>query len=399
MNQAPKINFIPKIRLSVGRGPHAGMTVEFERESIFLGRASENDVVLSEDVKVSRKHAEIKLTDLGFEILNLSDKNNVYVGGEVRQRWLLKSGEHIVLGQSDIEFCILGELQDASDLTISPPKSATGSAPISALKTKTAPLDKTAPQLPPSIALAPEPAPFSLPQDPAMSYPPAPSQWNTPNQPLANSWQQAPPGVPPQGPWSQTANASQRPPLGSKPDSTNMIRLGLVVVVAALFLGWYFSGAGGRGGAKKESTDLYRTFEKIQQDIQRSEENLTAYKEKKEKMDSAQYRRAQEHLVKGLRDYQQGQYARARDSFQLVLNLDSENEIARRYYQLSRIKFDERVKFHIRQGMSYRERNNFRLCRSSYANAMKMINNPTDPIYKEAEQFFRECDLALMGRF
>jgi tetratricopeptide (TPR) repeat protein len=172
---------------------------------------------------------------------------------------------------------------------------------------------------------------------------------------------------------------------------------GILIIAVMGASAWYFFGQS--PSLKKDSSDLYRTFEKVQQDLQKSESNLNAYKERSEKLNSSQYRRAQEHLVKGLRDYRQGQFGRARDSFRLVLNLDSENTVAKRYYHLSAIRFDELVKFHMRQGMSYKDKNNFRLCKASYGNAMKMINNPNDSTYKEAEQFFRECDLAMTGRF
>jgi tetratricopeptide (TPR) repeat protein len=121
---------------------------------------------------------------------------------------------------------------------------------------------------------------------------------------------------------------------------------------------------------------------------------------KKEKYDTVQYRRAQENFIRGFRDFQQGQYARSREAFQVVLNLDPENELAKRYYHLAQIKFDEMVKFSMIQGNRYREKKNWRMCQSSYTLVLTMLQNrKDDPTFKEAKQFFEECKLNLEGRY
>jgi tetratricopeptide (TPR) repeat protein len=130
----------------------------------------------------------------------------------------------------------------------------------------------------------------------------------------------------------------------------------------------------------------------------RSQEILSL---KKDKYDSVQYRRAQENFIRGFRDFQQGQYDRAREAFQVVLNLDPENELAKRYYQLSNIKFDELVKFNLIQGNRYREKRNWRMCQSNYSNVMTMLQGrKDDPTFKEARQLYQECSLNVeTGRF
>lgn len=401
MSAAQKLQPSSAIKLIIGQGPYAGQVFEFSKQSIFIGRSTENDLVLADDAKVSRRHAEIKKTDLGFEILNLSEKNNIYINGDVRPRWLLKSGERIVLGQTDFTFVIVEDENfnlSSADKTSVPVINSTKAMPL----TRTEQTGKSAhhPPLPSEIP--------NLTQSPNLTNFPGLQKTNSPRPIMQNQNPQAAPGDPSlflRGPQPGHFGAPPLPPGGyprgpSSLDSSNQHSpiLKIVILIVVLAGGaWFFLNQ--KQVQKKEGADLYRTFEKVQQDIQRSQDNLNAYKEKKEKLDSSQYRRAQEHLVKGLRDYRQSQFARARDSFRLVLNLDPDNEVAKRYYQLSSIKFDEMLKFHMRQGMSYREKNNFRLCKASYANAMKMINNPTDATYKEAEQYLRECELALLGRF
>ena len=84
----------------------------------------------------------------------------------------------------------------------------------------------------------------------------------------------------------------------------------------------------------------------------------------------------------------------------MVLNLDPDNELAKRYYHLSKIKFDELVKFNMIQGNRYREKKNWRMCQSNYTNVMTMLQyRKDDPSFKEAKQFYEECTLNLEGRF
>jgi tetratricopeptide (TPR) repeat protein len=116
-------------------------------------------------------------------------------------------------------------------------------------------------------------------------------------------------------------------------------------------------------------------------------------------MDTLQAQRAQENFIKGFRDFRQGNYARAREHFQVVLTLDPEHQEARRYLTLSKFKFDELIKRQLQQGRIYFENKNYRLCRASFESALIMLHqNQNDPSYKDAKKFFEACDLALGGR-
>ncbi|MNS87335.1 hypothetical protein D3C72_1212740 [compost metagenome] len=167
-----------------------------------------------------------------------------------------------------------------------------------------------------------------------------------------------------------------------------------------ILVGGYFFFTSGTKKVVKDPNAI-RTSELAMADIQQAEKNtqdlLTT---KKEKYDTVQYRRAQENFIRGFRDFQQGQYSRAREAFQVVLNLDPENELAKRYYHLSKIKFDEMVKFSMIQGNRYREKRNWRMCQSSYTVVMTMLQNrKDDPTFREAKQLLEECKLNMEGRY
>ncbi|MNL12699.1 hypothetical protein D3C87_1335720 [compost metagenome] len=233
--------------------------------------------------------------------------------------------------------------------------------------------------------------------------PPMPNHLQTQNAvPGMPSFQNAAPA--PAAPYQQPRPAGQQAhrPRPARADdgllSSSRARFYGIIVVLGL-VGWFLFSPS-KKGVNKDANAIRSSVVSLQ-DVneadKRSQELLTI---KKEKYDTVQYRRAHENFIRGFRDFQQGQYARARESFQVVLNLDPENELAKRYYHLAQIKFDELVKFNMIQGNRYREKRNWRMCQSNYTNVMTMLQNRRDdPTYKEAKQFFEECTLNVEGRF
>lgn len=70
-----------------------------------IGREPDNDIK-SNDVKVSRHHAQIEFVGDGFEIVDLGSTNKVIVNGSFYDRTRLKSGDVIGLGETVIIFHI-----------------------------------------------------------------------------------------------------------------------------------------------------------------------------------------------------------------------------------------------------------------------------------------------------
>ena len=114
---------------------------------------------------------------------------------------------------------------------------------------------------------------------------------------------------------------------------------------------------------------------------------------------SMQYKAAQENYVKGFRDYRQGQYARAIQSFQAALSFYPNHELARKYILLAQRKFDEMVNYNMSQGRKYYQKQNYKMCQSAFANVMVMLKDSTKPKYIEAKQLFDECNLRTEAKF
>src|SRR6218665_3363523 len=95
-----------KYTLKVTSGPCAGTAVTFDKDVVSLGRGPENDLVLTADPKVSRKGAEIRYRDGEFVIVNLSDKNYVWVNSQEIKSEVINETSVIQLGESEIRFVL-----------------------------------------------------------------------------------------------------------------------------------------------------------------------------------------------------------------------------------------------------------------------------------------------------
>ncbi len=388
MSAAPQMKEAIKFELEIVKGPHIGFKNSYTKNSVTIGRGPENDIVLSGDPRVSRQHAEIKQRGNEFVIVNLSQKNFVMVNNQSIQSEIITNDSVILIGDTEIRL----KAEVPAPVAATPPPPVMQSVPPvppmpSSAPTAPSMFQGVAPVVQPAPgASAPQVKPFQqqMPANPQMGGMPGPVQYG--------GYQDPNMGAPGMGAARPMAAA------GGGLLSNPRVRFYGIIGIVALVLVWFFTS--GKKGEKKDPNAI-RTSAISMQDVldaeKRSQELLTI---KRDKYDSVQYRRAQENFVKGFRDFQQGQYARAREAFQVVLNLDPDNELAKRYFHLSKIKFDELVKFNMIQGNRYREKKNWRMCQSNYSNVMTMLQQrKDDPTYKEAKQFFDECTLNLEGRF
>jgi HD-GYP domain-containing protein (c-di-GMP phosphodiesterase class II)/pSer/pThr/pTyr-binding forkhead associated (FHA) protein len=88
--------------LQILNGPFQGQKVRF-RSEVTIGRKGGNAVRLL-DPKVSRTHARIQATEEGFRILDLKSSNGTFINGERIENFLLKSGDKIRVGFTELHF-------------------------------------------------------------------------------------------------------------------------------------------------------------------------------------------------------------------------------------------------------------------------------------------------------
>jgi len=84
-------------------GPEALKRILLEKESIVLGRSPGVDVTVV-DRKASASHCRIEKTPSGFRILDLESQNGTWLNGKRVRRGVLKSGDVIGVGQTELRF-------------------------------------------------------------------------------------------------------------------------------------------------------------------------------------------------------------------------------------------------------------------------------------------------------
>lgn len=84
--------------LIVKRGPNAGARFLLDQASTTSGRHPEADIFL-DDVTVSRRHAEFRINDGEFEVVDVGSLNGTYVNREPRNAQVLSNGDEIQIGK------------------------------------------------------------------------------------------------------------------------------------------------------------------------------------------------------------------------------------------------------------------------------------------------------------
>ncbi len=319
MSAAPIMTAILKMKLKVVAGPHTGELFVIEKTVTKIGRGEDNDIKLINDTRLSRYHAEIYIQGDQLRIKNISQKNFILIDGQVTEDGALQSGLKLHMGESTFEVHSDAPVVVNNEMTV---------------KVSAAEVKDIKPMLlqkvnPPNVAAA-KPAAMPAAPKPKAKMPSA----------TASTAKTQP-------------SSMYRPPQASG----GYGRLYLYGTVGLILAGVYYL----MTMDSKKDIKTFRSSQQVEYDLLQSSDEKKRLQERLEIMRSAGAQRSQENLIKGFRDFQQGNYARARDNFQVVLNLDPENAIAKRYYHLSKIKFDEMLQFHMLQGLRYRDKKNYRL--------------------------------------
>lgn len=141
-----------------------------------------------------------------------------------------------------------------------------------------------------------------------------------------------------------------------------------------------------------------RTVEELEKEIKTSEEKQTellktrVFKNDDEK---TRYLEAQRHFNEGFRDFQKGQWVRAMRSFETAATIDTQHQLARRYYKLSEKERDAMIASLTLEGRRYREKGMWTRCSAQFEKVLDMIPNKEDVKYKSADALKKECDLQL----
>lgn len=356
------------LRITIQSGTKRGQTLAFQKSLITIGRGAENDIVLPDDSKLSRRHVEIECTQERTVIRNASSKNSLLIEGVEQTNFTLVSPTEILVGETKI--------------LLSPPMQKLEHSQLQQLRVV------------PSSDVKASASGLTATNNSFGQQMPTPRDLNS--NVATNS--------PPSAPRSAQPRTEPKPKMnlgkpGGAPgaDKARFRFVVILILVGAVGI-WLFTDS---TNSKKSGPAAVRTDDVAIMDLQKSESIMRELEKKQEErgQQSIQYKMAQENYIKGFRDYRQGQYGRAISSFQAALSFYPQHQLASKYLTLSKRKFDEKVQIHMLQGQRYRGKNNYRLCKSSFASVMIMVKDPNDTIYREAKQYYNECSLLMEGRF
>lgn len=91
---------VTRAALTVKRPKAKEFRLELDRDSTVIGRDARCDIVI-DDAGVSRRHARIDKTEVGyFELVDLSSTNGTLVDGRTISNMLLLDGDRFVIGDT-----------------------------------------------------------------------------------------------------------------------------------------------------------------------------------------------------------------------------------------------------------------------------------------------------------
>lgn len=381
-----------KLKLTVIKGPHLGQVFQLNKESITIGRSSENGVVLMNDPQISRSHAQVAVINNEVEVLNLSQKNALIVEGNSVQRWKLVNNSTFTIGDSEIRV-----EYDLGRVVSVPTNQVANVIPMTAPK-------PPAPQKKKVLKPKPLQAVVQRSGPPATGYGQALQPRGQQAMGMPGQQQYGMPGFP------QAQNYNLNPAYQPSPQSVQAAKDDSLManpnfkffLIAVILLGIaysYVSAPDKKANAKKIASTLKyedeinaRLVSKKEKDLEEDRDILF-----KQKL-SPQNFRVNESFLRGMRDFQLGNYTRAQEFFQVVLNLEPDHVLAKRHLYLAKVRFDELVQEKLLLGDSYYKKHNFRMCQSMYNQVMHMLEGKNnEQKYLLAQKKAKECNLADQG--
>lgn len=337
MSQLKSQVHLKDIVLLILSGSKKGARYKLVSDDVTLGRSPFCDIPFNEDPWMSRKQARIFLTPDGIKVHNLSQKTKISVNGkDFFKEEKLKDKDILELGQTKIQLHILNSSSTSHNLPHHRPVSTSHST---SLEVKT----------------------------------------------NENSLFEKPGGG------SPSFEKKGR----KKKSRLKIYVIGGGILFLALFL--LDSGETPELGEKVEVVSQEEIDLKVE--TQKALASSIKQKHLESKKHTPQYQEARIHYIQGFRDYKKGLFRRAITSFRACLSLFPNYKICQRYLRESIKKENEIVQYYMREGKKYKDQFRFSACQASFRNAMIMIQDRNDKLYKEAQAHYLICKRRWRNRF
>lgn len=141
----------------------------------------------------------------------------------------------------------------------------------------------------------------------------------------------------------------------------------------------------------------------VDKQIQESKDRTTLIREsyeKKKKLSENKYLyNVEKHFISGFRDFQNGQYGRAIDSFGTTIATDQSHVRALQYAKTARKQRDDLIDTHLQDGAKYKDKLMYNRCAAEFEKAIVLIDNVHSKKYELARTQYDECRLLKAGGY
>lgn len=358
-----------EIELEIVSGPHIGQRFSFkDKESITIGRGPENDVILANDLRASRFHAELKFADGNYYVYNRASKNYILINGIKDEQALVANKANVTVGETEFKVIYPGMTQNSS---LNKSNSASGVSAVNNVSTSA--ITFKSPLQP---ASTPKQSPLQVVNN--ASYTP-PVTFQPASPPVAPNMAA---GQMPQQPRVKRP----KPPVKKSSNQIPMI-IGAVIFIALIFI----MTSKKDDEVKPRGNPIVTPILEDEVRLKNSEELLAKSREQLKSLDSRKMM-ARQFLVSGMREYRNGQYHKAIEYLASAFQSDPTLEEAAKYHMRAKQNLDKLIDHNFAEGKKYRESSNYRMCKASFQTVLFYIkNNMKHPRYIEAKQYYDEC--------
>ena len=145
------------------------------------------------------------------------------------------------------------------------------------------------------------------------------------------------------------------------------------------------------------------TQKDLQKQIKESQERSSLIRKsrlEKRKLNNKNYLyNVENHFISGFRDFQNGRYGRALDSFGTTISVDKNHLKAHLYARSAKRKRAQLIDTHLRDGQKYKAKMMFNRCAAEFEKALILINQKSSQKYRLARNQMEECRLLKTGAY
>ena len=147
--------------------------------------------------------------------------------------------------------------------------------------------------------------------------------------------------------------------------------------------------------AKGPPEEKLATTADLKKQVEESEERMSLIRENRaeqRKLNNKDYLyNVENHFIAGFRDYQNGQYGRAVDSFGTTIGVDQSHVRAQLYRKTAMKKRADLIDTHLRDGQKYKDKMMYNRCAAEFEKALILINKKDSKRYELARSQLEEC--------